>query len=161
MDGHVKTRRAAAKRTPRRADLCEHGLPWLRHADEKLCALDYLNRFVAPNRVEALRRRGTKLYLTFETGEKIECCCEGCGESHGDDREFVIEIEELTLGRRALRFRVEEDGHLVIWFARGDNLHLHRNSLERFRPGRKRRSLHPRHPSKLAKPNTPPIPPKK
>jgi len=145
LTAHPKTGRKTIRPPAGGADACEHGLPWIRHAGEKLCALDYLNRFVAPARVESLRRRGTKLYLTFDTGEKIECCCEGCGESHGDDREFVIGIEELATGRRALRFRIDDDGHLVVWFARGDSLHLHRNSLERFRPGRKRRSLHPRH----------------
>ena len=126
---------------------CEHGLGWLRRAGDRVCALEYLNRFVAPERVERVIRQGRQLFLVFDTGEKLECCCESCGESHGDDREFTDEIKDVALGRRALRFRLEEPGgHLVVWFARGDHLHLHRNALERFRPSRRRRrSVRPGH----------------
>jgi len=127
---------------------CEHGLHWLRHDGERVCALEYLNRFVAPKRVERISRHGHQLFLVFDTGEKLECCCENCGESHGDDREFADEIKDVALGRRALRFRLEDsDGHLVVWFARGDHLHLHRNALVRFRPPtrRRRRSVRPTH----------------
>ena len=129
------------------AETCEHGLHWFRREGERVCALEYLNRFVAPKRVERIDRRGRQLFLVFDTGEKLECCCESCGESHGDDREFTQEIKEVALGRRALRFRVEkDDGHLVVWFARGDHLHLHRNALLRFRPPRRsRRSVRPAH----------------
>jgi hypothetical protein len=139
----VTTKKAKAAAPQER---CEHGLPLLRHAQEELCALEYLNRYVAPNRVAKIMRRGQQLFLVFDTGERLECCCENCGESHGDDKEFTGDITELTEGRRALRFRVEQDGHLVVWFARGDNLHLHRNSLERFQPGKRGRSLRPQHP---------------
>lgn len=131
---------------------CEHGLPLLRRADEHLCALEYLNRFVAPMRVERVTRAGRRVYLVFDTGDRLECCCESCGESHGNDQSFVEEIKEVTLGRRALRFRLNpEGGHLVVWFARGDHLHLHRNALARFRPHRPStrtpRQLRPRHTS--------------
>jgi hypothetical protein len=35
---------------------------------------------------------------------------------------------------------------MVVWFARGDHLHLHRNTLLRFRPrARRARSLRPTH----------------
>ena len=95
----------------------------LKHQDERLCALEYLNRFVAPQRVDKVTRRGTQLYLVFDSGEKLECCCESCGESHGDDQSFIREIKEIALGRRALRFRLEANGHLMVWFARGDHLH--------------------------------------
>jgi hypothetical protein len=55
-------------------------------------------------------------------------------------------MSQVALGRRALRFRLEaESGNLVIWFARGDHLHLHRNALMRFRPARPPRSVRPRH----------------
>jgi len=136
--------------TEARGKTCEHGLRWLRHEGERVCALEYLNRFVAPKKVERVRRHGQQLYLVFDTGEKLECCCESCGESHGDDREFSDEIKDVALGRRALRFRLEDpDGHLVVWFARGDHLHLHRNALVRFRPSTKprggRRSVRPTH----------------
>jgi hypothetical protein len=130
---------------------CEHGLPLLRRTDERLCALEYLNRFVAPLRVEQVVRAGQRLYLVFDSGDRLECCCESCGESHGDDKGFVDDIKEMALGRRALRFRLDpEGGHLVVWFARGDHLHLHRNALARFRPHRRRaaragRHLRPRH----------------
>lgn len=128
-------------------DPCEHGLRWLTYEGERVCALEYLNRFVAPRRVEHLDLRGHRLYLVFDSGEKLECCCENCGQSHGDDPGFAEEIKEVSLGRRALRFRVEgKAGHLVVWFARGDHLHLHRNSLLRFRPTR-RRSVRPSHTS--------------
>ncbi|MBI2956340.1 MAG: hypothetical protein HYY26_03395 [Acidobacteria bacterium] len=124
----------------------EHGLCVWQEGDERLCALEYLNRFVAPRRVEQLVRRGRHLFLVFDSGEKLECCCEHCGESHGDDPGFTEDIKEISLGRRALRFRLEGDGgHLVVWFARGDHLHLHRNSLLRFRPPRPRRSIRPTH----------------
>lgn len=130
----------------RRQETCEHGLHWLKRKSERVCALEYLNRFVAPKRVERITRRGHHLYLVFESGEKLECCCEACGESHGDDRDFTQEVKEVALGRRALRFRLEgEGGHLVVWFARGDHLHLHRNALLRFRPPRRRRSVRPSH----------------
>lgn len=126
-------------------ETCEHGLHWLGAENERVCAIDYLNRFVAPQPVERVSRRGHRLYLVFHTGEKLECCCESCGQSHGDHREFTREVKELALGRRALRFRLEKpDGHLVVWFARGDHLHLHRNALLRFRPAR-RRSVRPAH----------------
>jgi len=128
-----------------REDLCDHGLPLLRREGDRLCALEYLNRFVAPHRVERVARRGGQLFLVFDTGEKIECCCESCGESHGDDREFTADIRDMALGRRALRFRLEPEGHLTVWFARGDHLHLHRNALERFHPQRRGRSLRPAH----------------
>jgi hypothetical protein len=37
---------------------------------------------------------------------------------------------------------------MVVWFARGDHLHLHRNTLLRFRPrARKPRSVRPTHTS--------------
>ena len=119
----------------------------MRRDGERVCPLEYLNRFVAPRRVERIVRHGRQLFLVFDTGEKLECCCEGCGESHGDDREFTQEIKEVALGRRALRFRLEDpEGHLVVWFARGDHLHLHRNALLRFRPPRRtRRSVRPLH----------------
>ena len=127
--------------------ICEHGFRWLRHEGERVCALEYLNRFVAPKKVERVSRHGRQLFLVFDTGEKLECCCESCGESHADDREFSDEIKDVALGRRALRFRLEDtDGHLVVWFARGDHLHLHRNALVRFRPpARRRRSVRPSH----------------
>jgi hypothetical protein len=125
---------------------CDHGLQWLRRAGERVCALEYLNRFVAPQRVERIHRHGRQLYLVFDTGEKLECCCESCGESHGDDQNFTRDITEVALGRRALRFRLEDpQGNLVVWFARGDHLHLHRNALLRFRPARRRRSVRPAH----------------
>lgn len=128
------------------AENCEHGLTWLRAEGERLCALEYLNRFVAPKRVEKLERRGQRLFLVFDSGEKLECCCESCGESHGDDQEFTRDIQEVAVGRRALRFRLESQDQLVVWFARGDHLHLHRNALLRFRPGRRRRrSVRPSH----------------
>lgn len=136
---------------PTRREQCEHGLPLLRRADEHLCALEYLNRFVAPMRVERVTRMGQRLYLVFDTGDRLECCCESCGESHGDDKGFVEDIKEITLGRRALRFRLDPEAKnmLVVWFARGDHLHLHRNALARFRPhrvpGRSPRRLRPRH----------------
>ena len=140
------------------AKTCEHGLHWLRHEGEHVCALEYLNRYVAPKKVERVSRHGRQLYLVFDTGEKLECCCESCGESHGDDREFSDEIKDVALGRRALRFRLEDpDGHLVVWFARGDHLHLHRNALERFQPptkprGRRRRNVRPTHSKPKEKP---------
>lgn len=139
-----------AHESQQKAGQCEHGLPLLRRADERLCALEYLNRFVAPMRVDRVIRAGQRLYLVFDTGDRLECCCESCGESHGDDRGFVEEIKQLTLGRRALRFRLDpEAGNLVVWFARGDHLHLHRNALARFRPhrttARTPRMLRPRH----------------
>jgi len=124
---------------------CEHGLPFLQHDGEKLCALEYLNRFVAPHRVERVTRRSQQLFLVFDTGDRIECCCEACGQGHGDDHDFLADVREMALGRRALRFRMEPTGHVAIWFARGDHLHLHRNSLERFRPHRQGRSLRPAH----------------
>lgn len=135
---------------PTQPQHCEHGLPLLRRADERLCALEYLNRFVAPMRIERVRRSGHRLYLVFDSGDRLECCCESCGESHGDDQGFVEEIKQMTLGRRALRFRLDgEGGNLVVWFARGDHLHLHRNALARFRPyrtsSRTPRHLRPRH----------------
>ena len=139
------SRKTSPSQQTEKPDRCEHGLPWLLHRGERLCALEYLNQFVAPNRIEKVRRRGRQVHLVFDTGERLECCCESCGECHGDDREFTLGIEEMTGGRRALRFRIEEDGHLVVWFARGDNLHLHRNALERFRPGKKKRTLRTRH----------------
>ncbi len=144
-----KRRPTAVKKAPRTPfrQTCEHGLPLLKHEDERLCALEYLNRFVAPQRVDKVTRRGTQLYLVFDSGEKLECCCESCGESHGDDQDFTREIKEITLGRRALRFRLEASGHLVVWFARGDHLHLHRNALERFRPPRRGRGVRPEHAS--------------
>lgn len=132
-----------ANREAAKAQTCEHGLRWLKAggdpgAEERVCALEYLNRFVAPNRVEEVERRGTQLFLVFDSGEKLECCCETCGESHGDDSGFSDEIKEVALGRRALRFRLEIDsGHLIVWFARGDHLHLHRNALLRFHPVRR------------------------
>lgn len=133
---------------------CEHGLRWLKAApaagpDEPLCALEYLNRFVAPRRVEKVERRGRQLFLVFDSGEELECCCETCGRSHGDDAGFTDDIKDVALGRRALRFRLDpESGHLVIWFARGDHLHLHRNALVRFHPPRRARpsrAVRPRH----------------
>lgn len=136
------------------ATTCEHGLRVFSREDERVCALEYLNRFVAPRRVDSVRRRGRQLFLVFDTGEQIECCCENCGESHGDDREFSEDIKDVALGRRAMRFRLEdESGNLVVWFARGDHLHLHRNALKRFRPARAsrprgirhRRSVRPAH----------------
>ncbi len=139
------TKREKSDAAPVR-EICDHGLNWLQRAGERVCALEYLNRFVAPQRVERVLRRGSHLFLVFDTGERLECCCEGCGESHGDDQEFTREIKEVALGRRALRFRVEEpEGGLVIWFARGDHLHLHRNALVRFQPARRRRSVRPTH----------------
>lgn len=130
-------------------DTCDHGLCWLKREGERVCALEYLNRFVAPRRVEQISRSGRQLYLVFDSGDKLECCCESCGESHGDDQEFTSEIQEVALGRRALRFRLEDPGgNLVIWFARGDHLHLHRNALLRFRPTRPRRSVRPAHTAK-------------
>lgn len=152
----------AKSTSPQSAETCEHGLHWLppagaAEAGERVCALEYLNRFVAPKRVEQIRRRGAHLYLVFDSGEKLECCCESCGESHGDDPGFTDDIREVALGRRALRFRLEsESGHLVVWFARGDHLHLHRNALVRFHPsrasqpspggtGRRTRSVRPTH----------------
>ena len=137
-----------ARRTaPRRAtETCEHGLRTFAQQGEQVCALEYLNRFVAPRKVERLTRRGKRLFLVFDSGEKLECCCEQCGESHGDDPLFTQDIEEVSLGRRAMRFRVEdESGNLVVWFARGDHLHLHRNSLLRFQPPKRRRSVRPAH----------------
>ena len=127
------------------AGICEHGLHWLKAASpepgERVCALEYLNRYVAPRRVDRLDRRGTELYLVFDSGEKLECCCETCGESHGDDPGFTDDIKDVALGRRALRFRLEDkSGHLVVWFARGDHLHLHRNALVRFHPPRRSRA---------------------
>jgi hypothetical protein len=152
-DEEAKMAEAAAQdRAPKaRGRTCEHGLHWLRHEGERVCALEYLNRFVAPRKVERVSRHGRQLFLVFDTGERLECCCESCGESHGDDREFTNEIRDVALGRRALRFRLEDpDGHLVVWFARGDHLHLHRNALKRFRPSpklhrRSRRSVRPAH----------------
>lgn len=139
------TTKAPSQETPP-SQTCDHGLHWLRRAGERVCALEYLNRFVAPRRVERLSRHGRQLYLVFDSAEKLECCCENCGESHADDRDFTQEIKEVAVGRRALRFRLEgESGHLVVWFARGDHLHLHRNALLRFHPPRRRRSVHPRH----------------
>lgn len=141
--------------TRRPSATCEHGLRWLKPAvesesGERVCALEYLNRFVAPRRVERVTQRGRQLFLEFDSGEKLECCCESCGESHGDDQGFIEDIKEVTLGRRALRFRLEgESGQLVVWFARGDHLHLHRNALLRFHPprtrGRRTRSVRPKH----------------
>ncbi len=151
-----RQRQPTAARKPSRApstQTCEHGLPLLKHEDERMCALEYLNRFVAPQRVDKVTRRGTQLYLVFDSGEKLECCCESCGESHGDDQDFTREIKEITLGRRALRFRLEASGHLVVWFARGDHLHLHRNALERFRPPRRGRGVRPEHASPAPAPN--------
>ncbi|MEE8199959.1 MAG: hypothetical protein V3R29_02225 [Candidatus Acidoferrales bacterium] len=131
---------------------CEHGLRVWQHQEERVCALEYLNRFVAPRRVERVERRGAHLYLVFDSGQKLECCCEDCGESHGDDPGFTGDIKDVALGRRALRFRLEEEGgHLVVWFARGDHLHLHRNALLRFRPPRRGRRTPTRRP-----PHTPP-----
>jgi hypothetical protein len=128
---------------------CEHGLDWLESGDERVCALEYLNRYVAPCRVEHVSRHETQLFLEFDSGEKLECCCESCGESHGDDRDYNQEITHVALGRRALRFRLEaESGNLVVWFARGDHLHLHRNALARFRPARTARSVRPPHAQK-------------
>ena len=150
--------RAAEGAASSEAKTCEHGLHWLRHEGERVCALEYLNRYVAPKKVERVSRHGRQLYLVFDTGEKLECCCESCGESHGDDREFSDEIKDVALGRRALRFRLEDpDGHLVVWFARGDHLHLHRNALERFQPptkprGRRRRNVRPTHSKPKEKP---------
>ncbi len=130
-------------------ETCDHGLRFLRHEGERVCALEYLNRFVAPKRVERVKQRGSHLYLVFDSGERLECCCEGCGESHGDDPGFSNDIKEVALGRRALRFRLESaTGHLVVWFARGDHLHLHRNALIRFQPPRhtrRTRSVRPQH----------------
>jgi hypothetical protein len=139
----MKTREASPKSV---SQTCDHGLQWLRRAGEQVCALEYLNRFVAPQRVDRIHRHGRQLYLVFDTGEKLECCCESCGESHGDDKDFTRDIREVALGRRALRFRLEDrEGNLVVWFARGDHLHLHRNALLRFRPARRRRSVRPAH----------------
>lgn len=141
-----------SRQKPEAAHQCEHGLPLLGGAEEpesgeRLCALEYLNRFVAPMRVERVTRARQHLYLVFDTGDRLECCCESCGESHADDRGFVEEIKEVALGRRALRFRLDaEAGSLVVWFARGDHLHLHRNALTRFRPrGRRPRQVRSRH----------------
>ncbi len=144
----MKTRRAAPRKT---SATCEHGLKTFAQQGEQVCALEYLNRFVAPRKVERLTRRGKRLFLVFDSGERLECCCEQCGESHGDDPLFTKDIEEVSLGRRAMRFRLEdESGNLVVWFARGDHLHLHRNSLLRFRPGKRParttgRSVRPAH----------------
>lgn len=131
-------------------ETCDHGLPLFPGPEDRLCALEYLNRYVAPMRVARVTRNGQRLFLTFDTGDKLECCCESCGESHGDDRGYVEEVKEISLGRRAMRFRLDpEAGNLIIWFARGDHLHLHRNSLARFRPQRRRsrapRQVRPRH----------------
>lgn len=132
-------------------ETCDHGLRWLEEG-ERVCALEYLNRFVAPRRVQEVSRRGQRLFLVFDSGQTLECCCENCGESHGDDEEFSQHIKDVALGRRALRFRLEqESGNLMVWFARGDHLHLHRNALQRFQPerspaGRSGRSVHPGHP---------------
>jgi len=123
--------------------MCEHGLRWLKAEatpEERVCALEYLNRFVAPKRVAEVRQRGTHLYLVFDSGERLECCCETCGESHGDDPGFTDDIKDVALGRRALRFRLEGESGLVVWFARGDHLHLHRNALVRFHPPRRSRA---------------------
>lgn len=145
---------------PKPIGTCEHGLRWLRamaeaDASERLCALEYLNRFVAPRRVEQVTRRGSQLYLVFDSGEKLECCCETCGESHGDDPSFTDDIKDVALGRRALRFRLDpESGHLVVWFARGDHLHLHRNALLRFHPPRRTR---PRRTHAVRPSHTPPL----
>ncbi|MFQ5777932.1 MAG: hypothetical protein ACE5IP_07990 [Terriglobia bacterium] len=126
-----------ADEQPSPSETCEHGLRWLAEESERVCALEYLNRFVAPRRVEQVSRRDQRLFLVFDSGHTLECCCESCGESHGDDNEFTQQIKEVALGRRALRFRLErESGNLMVWFARGDHLHLHRNALLRFRPGR-------------------------
>jgi hypothetical protein len=84
--------------------------------------------------------RARRLWLVFDSGERLECCCEQCGESHGDDPLFTQDIEEVSLGRRAMRFRLEdESGNLVVWFARGDHLHLHRNSCSASAPVSARR----------------------
>ncbi len=142
----MKTRRTRSRSA---GQTCEHGLETFAKQGERVCALEYLNRYVAPRKVEKLSRRGQRLWLVFDSGEKLECCCEQCGESHGDDPLFTQDIEEVSVGRRALRFRVEDDsGNLVVWFARGDHLHLHRNSLLRFRPARRGqagRSVRPAH----------------
>ena len=144
--GHPPSKHASPSRRPTSRERCDHGLPLWKCEEERVCALEYLNRFIAPRKVEKLRRRGSHLYLVFDTGEALECCCESCGESHGDDPAFRRDIEELALGRRALRFRLEGDTGVVVWFARGDHLHLHRNTLLRFRPrARKSRSLRPAH----------------
>lgn len=135
-------------------ETCEHGLTWIRRTGERVCALEYLNQFVAPHKVERVTRSGHHLYLVFDSGDKLECCCESCGESHSEDKDFTSEITEVALGRRALRFRLEEgDGHLVVWFARGDHLHLHRNALLRFHPARSRRSVRPAHAKKSVEEN--------
>ena len=139
----MKTRKASPQSA---SPTCDHGLEWLRRAGERVCPLEYLNRFVAPQRVDRVSRHGQQLFLVFDTGEKLECCCESCGESHGDDQDFTRDITEVALGRRALRFRLEDpEGNLVVWFARGDHLHLHRNALLRFRPTRRHRSVRPVH----------------
>ncbi len=139
-------RNYSAKKTSH--TLCEHNLPLLQRENEPLCALEYLNRFVAPKPIARLRRVRQRLYLVFGSGDRLECCCESCGESHGDDTSFVREIKDLALGRRALRFRLDpQSGHLVVWFARGNHLHLHRNALARFRPRRAPQPLHLRHTS--------------
>ncbi len=131
----MKARRAAPRKS---RETCEHGLQTFAQQGEQVCALEYLNRFVAPRKVKRLTKRGKRLFLVFDSGEKLECCCEQCGESHGDDPLFTQDIEEVSLGRRAMRFRLEdESGNLVVWFARGDHLHLHRNSLLRFRPSKR------------------------
>ena len=137
----MKNRRAAPRASRAK---CEHGLKTFAQEGERVCALEYLNRFVAPRKVERLTKRGKKLWLVFDSGERLECCCEQCGESHGDDPLFTQDIEEVSLGRRAMRFRLE-DGNLVVRFARGDHLHLHRNSLLRFRPPKRRRGVRPTH----------------
>jgi len=144
----MKARRSAPRQS---RETCEHGLRVFKQQGEQVCALEYLNRFVAPRKVERLTRRGKRLFLVFDSGEKLECCCEQCGESHADDPLFTQDIEEVSLGRRAMRFRLEdESGNLVVWFARGDHLHLHRNSLLRFRPSKRLprqtgRSVRPAH----------------
>jgi len=146
------------RRPAQAAGTCEHGLRWLKAeatAEERVCALEYLNRFVAPKRVAEVRQRGTHLYLVFDSGERLECCCETCGESHGDDPGFTDDIKDVALGRRALRFRLEGESGLVVWFARGDHLHLHRKALERFRPGRPRSAKRPR---SVRPAHTPPSP---
>ncbi|MFQ5694923.1 MAG: hypothetical protein ACE5HB_02950 [Terriglobia bacterium] len=132
---------------PQPTPTCEHGLATFTREGEHVCALEYLNRYVAPERVTRVTRRGEQLFLLFDSGERLECCCETCGESHGDDPAFSSDIKDVALGRRALRFRLEEEsGNLVVWFARGDHLHLHRNALARFRPPRRRcRSVRPAH----------------
>ncbi|HXE74031.1 MAG TPA: hypothetical protein VNN18_00135 [Candidatus Xenobia bacterium] len=144
----MKTRRVPPRKS---TPTCEHGLKTFARQGEQVCALEYLNRFVAPRKVERLAKRGKRLWLVFDSGEKLECCCEQCGESHGDDPLFTQDIEEVSLGRRAMRFRLEdESGNLVVWFARGDHLHLHRNSLLRFQPPKRRRAVRPAHTTAVA-----------